>query len=149
MLLQTAPAAAEAAAHPLLGTAAEWIWLVLLLPLLGAAGNGVLAIVTEWHPGPFDPDPVHTGEHEIPRSRTLVDRAETAAPGLMTIVEGHAPVHETDAGGHGDHADDREHGAHGPIRRHPFLGLVSLVGTGVVAAAFVVAALAFLAMSAA
>src|SRR5690606_12006087 len=34
-------------------------------------------------------------------------------------------------------------------RRHPFLPLVSLVGTGVVAASFVVAVLAFLAMRAA
>src|SRR5918998_6915527 len=103
MLLQEA---AEAAAHPLAGTAAEWIWLVLLLPLLGAAINGALGMVTEWHPGPFDPDPVHTGEHEVPREPTLVERAERAAPGLMTVVEGHAPYttppHGAEAGGHGD-----------------------------------------------
>ena len=69
MLLQQA---VEATTHPLAGTAAEWIWLVLALPLVGAAVNGILAMVTEWQPGPFDPDPVHTGEHENPPSPTLV-----------------------------------------------------------------------------
>ena len=156
MLLQQV---AEAGPHPLAGTAAEWIWLVILLPLVGAALNGVLAMVTEWHPGPFDPDPIHTGEHEIPQSPTLVERAERGAPRLMTAIEGHAPyppgqgthgghaTHEPhEAGGHGDHADEQDHGHHEPIRRHPFLGLVSIIGTGVVAASFVVAVLAFLAM---
>src|SRR5688500_18432562 len=144
MLLQQA---VEATTHPLAGTAAEWIWLVLALPLLGAAVNGVLAMVTEWHPGPFDPDPVHTGEHEIPQSPTLVERAERGAPRLMTVVEGHVPYHETEAGGHGDHHEaGDEAGSHAPPRRHPFLGLVSLVGTGVLAASVVVAVLAFLAM---
>ena len=144
MLLQQA---VEATTHPLAGTAAEWIWLVLALPLVGAAVNGILAMVTEWHPGPFDPDPVHTGEHEIPPSPTLVERAERGAPRLMTVVEGHAPHREPEAGGHGDHHEaGHEAGSHAPPRRHPFLGLVSLIGTGVLAASFVVAVLAFLAM---
>src|SRR5215207_7735573 len=86
-LLQAAERAA-AAAHPLDGSAAEWIWVVLALPLLGAFVNGVLGMVTEWHPGPFDPDPGHTGEYAIP-SPTLVERAEDAVPRLMSVVEGH------------------------------------------------------------
>ena len=102
MLLQQA---VETGTHPLAGTAAEWIWLVLALPLLGAALNGLLAMITEWHPGPFDPDPVHTGEHETPQAPTLVERAERGAPGLMTVIEGHAPYHPTDVGGHGEGGD--------------------------------------------
>ena len=154
MILQHAATAAGAAvqsaagAHPLDGTAAEWIWLVLLLPLLGALINGGLAAVTEWHPGPFDPDPVHPGEHKA--GETLVERAEHAAPRLMTVIEGHAPHPHHAAQGPGEHGDHHEAGdpagSHAEPVRHPFLGLVSLVGTGVVAASFVVALLAFLAM---
>jgi NADH-quinone oxidoreductase subunit L len=140
MILLQAAEAAAAAAHPLAGTAAEWIWLVLALPLLGAAVNGFLATVTEWHPGPFDPDPGHTGEYAVP-SPTLVERAEHAAPRLMSVVEGHE-VRTT-----GEHAvAHAEPDAHAPPVRHPFLGLVSVVGVGVIAASFVVALLAFLAM---
>src|SRR5918912_4134901 len=96
MLLQDAAAGAGTA--PLAGTAAHWIWLVLALPLLGAFLNGVLALITEWHPGPFDPDPVHTGEHAIPTAPTLVERAEHAAPRLMSAVEGHdVRTHHTGA----------------------------------------------------
>jgi NADH-quinone oxidoreductase subunit L len=151
MLLQHAAAATAGAAgaHPLAGTAADWIWLVLALPLLGALVNGVLAMVTEWRPGPFDPDPVHTGEHPVPSS-TLVERAERTNPRLMTVVEGHRPYPSAVAAGpgeHGDHHDEgHDAGSHAPPARHPFLPLVSLVGTGVIAASFGVAVLAFLAM---
>src|SRR5688500_1549007 len=100
MLLQQA---VEATTHPLAGTAAEWTWLVLALPLLGAAVNGVLAMVTEWHPGPFDPDPVHTAEPARRSSPTQVQRAERGAPFMMTGFGGHVPYHETEDGGHGDH----------------------------------------------
>jgi NADH-quinone oxidoreductase subunit L len=151
LLLQ---AAAEAT-HPLAGTAADWMWLVVLLPLAGALVNGLLAMITEWHPGPFDPDPIHTGEHPVVGSPSLVERAERATPRFMSVVEGHAPYPPA-AGppgeGHGDHADEADHArdadAHA-VRRHPFLPLVSIVGTGSVAAAFVLAVRAFLAMLAA
>ena len=148
MLLQQA-AAEAAGVHPLVGTAAGWIWLVILLPLLGAAANGFLSMITEWHPGPFDPDPVHTGEHAIPTSPTLVERAERGAPRLMAAIEGQAPHGEpTSPGDHGDHAPDGDDaGSHAPPARHPFLPLVSIIGVGSVAAAFVVAVLAFLALS--
>jgi NADH-quinone oxidoreductase subunit L len=154
LLLQ---AAAEAV-HPLAGTAADWIWLVVALPLAGALVNGVLAMITEWHPGPFDPDPIHTGEHPVVSEPTLVERAERATPRFMTVIEGHAPYPpappegEGHGDGHGDHAEEADHArdeeAHA-VRRHPFLPLVSIVGTGSVAAAFVVAVMAFLAMLAA
>src|SRR4029079_10325039 len=103
-------------------TAARWIWVVVLLPLVGAFVNGVIGMLSEWHPGPFDPDPIHTGEHAIPVNPTLVERAEPAAPRLMSVVEGHdvrthtptgqhmvvhAPAHGEEQGEHGDHA---EHG---------------------------------------
>jgi NADH-quinone oxidoreductase subunit L len=163
-LLQAAQAAAEGAAggaHPLSGTAAEWIWLVLLLPLVGAAVNGVLGMLTEWHPGPFDPDPIHTGEHAVPVAPTLVERAEHAAPRLMSVVEGHdvrthqptgqhpgvhhPPAHGEEEGDHGDHA---EHGddSHAPPQRHPFLGVVSIVAVSAMAAAFLLAVAIFFAM---
>ena len=44
-----------AAAHPLAGTAAEWLWTLPLLPLLGFLVNGGLAIVGAAHVGPADP----------------------------------------------------------------------------------------------
>ncbi|HEX5581743.1 MAG TPA: NADH-quinone oxidoreductase subunit L [Gemmatimonadaceae bacterium] len=140
MILQIAEAVG---AHPLAGTAAEWIWLVLALPALGALINGVLAAVTEWRPGPFDPDPIHTGEHPIPQSTTLVERAGLSAPARSAT----APGAEASTG---DHAEGLDHDVHQPApQRHPFLPLVSVVGVGVMAASFVVALLAFLAMRAA
>jgi len=159
MLLQHAAEAAAAASgtHPLSGTIADWIWLVLALPLAGAFVNGVLAIITEWRPGPFDPDPVHTGEFPIP-TRTLVERAERRTPRLMAAVEGYSGAERRgtgtdrrqspgDHGDHGDHHDEgHDEGSHAPAARHPFLPIVSAVGVGAVAAAFVVALLVFLEM---
>src|SRR5688572_13814547 len=54
-----------AASHPLDGTAAEWIWLVLLLPLIGTLVNGVMAAIAEWRPGPYDPDRNHWGRRGV------------------------------------------------------------------------------------
>ena len=51
MLLQIA-----AETHPLTGTAAEWVWLLPILPLLGFVINGALSLVASYHPGPQDPD---------------------------------------------------------------------------------------------
>jgi hypothetical protein len=119
-------AAAAAGTHPLDGTAAEWIWVVLLLPLAGAFLNGILGMLTEWHPGPFDPDPIHTGEHAVPISPTLVERAEHAAPRLMSVVEGHDVRTHTGShpvvgpGEHGDHHDrGHEAGSHARRRGTP------------------------------
>src|SRR5512132_486441 len=142
MLLQHAATTAAAVAHPLSGTVADWIWLVLALPLAGAFVNGVLAMITEWRPGPFDPDPVHTGEFPIP-TRTLVERAERRTPRLMSAVEGQrvpdrrvgadrraGQGHDEAPTGHGDHHEEGDDaGAHAPRARHPFLPIVSVVGT--------------------
>ena len=42
-------------AHPLQGTAAEYLWLLPLLPLVGFAVNGALSLVPAYHAGPQDP----------------------------------------------------------------------------------------------
>ncbi|HET6680674.1 MAG TPA: NADH-quinone oxidoreductase subunit L [Gemmatimonadaceae bacterium] len=52
MLLQEA---ATAAAHPLAGTVARWIWLVPVLPLLGFLLNGALTLLGAAKIGPADP----------------------------------------------------------------------------------------------
>ena len=70
--------------HPLNGTAAEWIWLVLLLPAVGAVLNLLFSIVSEWKPGPSDPDPKHAGG----------DHAHGDAH-----AEGHDDAHGAEAGG--------------------------------------------------
>jgi NADH-quinone oxidoreductase subunit L len=54
MLLQEA-AHAAAGSHPLSGTAAEWLWLIPLLPLLGFVINGLLSLVPAYKSGPADP----------------------------------------------------------------------------------------------
>jgi NADH-quinone oxidoreductase subunit L len=53
MLIQEA--AHAAGSHPLAGTAAEWLWLIPLLPLLGFVVNGLLSLVPAYHAGPADP----------------------------------------------------------------------------------------------
>ena len=134
MLLQQASAAST---HPLAGTAAEWLWLVLLLPLVGAAINGFLSVITHWRPGPFDPDPVRTGEHPAVPSASLAERAG--------FGHGHGADDGGEAGGAANHGHD-PHDAHPVSDRHPFLIPVSLIGVGSMAAAFVIAAMAFIAM---
>src|SRR5688500_17509373 len=117
MLLQTAQAAhAIAGAHPLQGTAAEWMWLLPLLPLLGFVINGLLSLVPACPAAPADPDMGHAAH-----------------------TGGHAAHAAGDA--HGAHGDD-----HHPVARHKHAGLVSLVGPAVLAASFVLATMIFLAM---
>ncbi|HEY2026953.1 MAG TPA: hypothetical protein VGG78_08085, partial [Gemmatimonadaceae bacterium] len=41
--------------HPLADTAARFVWLLPLLPLLGFVLNGLLSLVASYHPGPDDP----------------------------------------------------------------------------------------------
>ena len=51
--------------HPLSGTAAEYLWLLPILPLLGFVLNGLLAIVGSYRAGPSDPTSAHGhGAHE-------------------------------------------------------------------------------------
>ena len=51
-LLQAA--AGAPAAHPLAGTAAEYVWLLPMLPLLGFVINGALSLFPAYHVGPAD-----------------------------------------------------------------------------------------------
>jgi NADH-quinone oxidoreductase subunit L len=59
MLLQHA---ATAGAHPLEGTAASYVWLLPLLPLLGFVLNGLLSLSSVFHFGPNDPGADHGGD---------------------------------------------------------------------------------------
>ena len=111
--------AGTAGAHPLSGTVADYLWLLPLLPLLGFVVNGWLSLASAYRAGPTDPGAAHG-------------------------AEGHDVHAAHDATGGGAHGDD-----HHPVARHRYAGLVSVVGAGVLAAAFVLAALIFLAMRAA
>src|SRR5215210_405865 len=54
--------------HPLATTAAEWLWLIPLLPLLGFVINGLLSLVPAYHAGPADPTlhaHGHADEHAL------------------------------------------------------------------------------------
>ncbi|MGZ8493571.1 MAG: hypothetical protein ACXWZS_15330, partial [Gemmatirosa sp.] len=55
MPLALLQAAAPAAQHPLAGTAAEYVWLLPILPLLGFLVNGALSLFPAYHAGPEDP----------------------------------------------------------------------------------------------
>ena len=52
-LLQAAQTAAGS--HPLAGTAAEWMWLLPILPLVGFVINAGLSLAPVYHAGPADP----------------------------------------------------------------------------------------------
>ena len=102
--------------HPLADTAARFVWLLPLLPLLGFLINGALALTAAAKIGPDDPSAGH-GHHND-----------------------HDAAHGHDAHDHGHGHDD-----HHPVR-HPHAGIVSLVGPGVLLAAFGLAVAIFLAM---
>ena len=77
LLLQAAVAPATSAAHPLSGTAAEWLWLLPLLPLLGFVVNGVLSLNSvRFGPG----DPNTPGHH--PRSEAAADAPAISHAGV-------------------------------------------------------------------
>jgi NADH-quinone oxidoreductase subunit L len=116
MLLQEA-VSIGAGSHPLAATAARWMWLLPILPLLGFVINGTLALVAAYRPGPGDP-------------------ALAPHDALSPHGEPHAAGHAT------DHDDDTHHA---PVR-HRFAGLTSIVGPGVMVLAFGLAVAIFLAM---
>lgn len=112
-------------AHPLAGTAAAWMWLLPLLPLLGFVINGLLSLIPATVLGPSDPDMAHgaDGAHG------------EAGHGV------HVHAHDSpDA--HGAHGDD-----HHPVVRHRFAALTSFVGPAVLALSFGLAVAMFLAMN--
>ena len=117
MLLQHAADAVQAGAHPLSGTAAEYMWLLPLLPLLGFLLNGLLSLVSAYHPGPADPSADHGDGH------------------------GAAATHAPDDDVAGAFADN-----HHPVARHRFATLASLIGPGVLVLAFGLALAIFAAM---
>ena len=107
------------AGHPLADTVARFVWLLPLLPLLGFLINGVLALTSAATIGPDDPSAGH--DHH--------DNAGAA----------HGAGHD-DHAAHGHGHDD-----HHPVR-HKYAGIVSMVGPGVLLAAFGLAVAIFLAM---
>ena len=109
--------AAAAAAHPLDGTAARWLWAVPLLPLAGFVINGALSILPAYHAGAADPGLAHGDGHGAAHLET--ETPDTA----------------------GAHADD-----HHPVKRHRYAGLVSIIGPGVLMVSFLLSAMIFFAM---
>jgi NADH-quinone oxidoreductase subunit L len=109
--------AATVAAHPLSGTAARYLWLLPLLPLLGFVINGWLSLSSAARLGPDDPSASHGDDH----------------------ADGHAAAHD-------DHAAGATGDDHHVVARHKYAGLVSLIGPGVLIASFVLAVSIFLAM---
>src|SRR4051812_49868635 len=102
MLLQLAADAVQAGAaggtHPLSGTAARYLWLLPLLPLLGFVLNGLLSLVPAYHAGPADPDVGHG----------------TGPEAGHAVAAAHAPgSHDAPSGG--GHGDD-----HHAVVRHRF-----------------------------
>lgn len=117
MLLQEA---AAAGLHPLAGTAAEWIWLVPILPLIGFVINGLLSLTTVAKTGPANPSE-HHAHH---------DDAHDA----------HGGGHGHDAHGHGGHDD------HHGVVRHRYAAVTSIVGPAVLALSFLLTATIFVAL---
>src|SRR3954469_20312697 len=115
ILLQTA---VTAAAHPRANTAARWVWMLPLLPLLGFVVNGWLSIAGS-KLGPADPNMPHPADHDTHGTAALVSHAED----------------------HGAVGDD-----HHAVKRHRYAGIVSIVGPGVLVLAFLLAASIFRAM---
>ncbi|GAC1647883.1 MAG: NADH-quinone oxidoreductase subunit L [Gemmatimonadaceae bacterium] len=110
--------------HPLDATIAHWLPAVVALPLVGSLASGVVAMVSGWRPGPYDPDPIHTGEFSI---------AE---------LSGRAPPHGAELGEEGGDAPSHSH----PPPRHPRFIPVSIIGTGVMVASFALAVAILMAM---
>jgi NADH-quinone oxidoreductase subunit L len=123
MIFQTAAAVAGGGTpHPLSGTAAGWVWALPLLPLLGFVLNGTLAILGSAKVGPADPS---AGGHDGH------DAAHGAPAGASEAGGGHDDVHAV------------------VPQRHPYAGLVSVIGPLVLIAAFALACAICMAMVAA
>ena len=136
MLLQLS----AAAGHPLSGTAAEYVWLLPLLPLLGFVINGLLSVMAVAKTGPADPDGAHAhaghGSHDVGAG----GHGHAAHGAGHGDVAHHDAVHGPSGGATGDD--------HHPVARHRFAGLTSIVGPLVLIASFALAVAIFLAMRA-
>ncbi|MEO6877079.1 MAG: hypothetical protein ABI205_01275, partial [Gemmatimonadaceae bacterium] len=120
-LLQAA-AAAPVPSSPLVGTAAEWLWAVPLLPLLGFVINGALSMASVYHRGPADPFTPHDAHDAHPSDAN----------------------HASHADAHVAAGDD-----HPPVQRHRFATIASIVGPGVLVLSFLLTLAIFFAMRAA
>jgi len=109
--------------HPLAGTAAEFVWALPLLPLLGFVVNGALALASSVRIGPDNP-------------------ATDAHPAAVPDVAGPAP---TDA--EGAHPTDAAQAPPVVPARPAFRTLVTVIGPGVVALALALAVAIFVAMA--
>ena len=107
-----------AATHPLAGTAAKWLWLVPILPLLGFLINGSLSLVSVFKRGAADPSAGHGDGHNT-----------------HEVAHAHDEDHEA---GH----DEEPHAVH----RHRFAAITSIVGPAVLILSFLVAASIWVAM---
>ncbi|MEX2110008.1 MAG: NADH-quinone oxidoreductase subunit L [Gemmatimonadaceae bacterium] len=114
-----AASSVTATSHPLSGGAAELLWLLPLLPLVGFVINGILSLNSA-RLGPNDPT---TPEHH-----TYSGRADEAA----------ALSHAEHSGAVGDD--------HHATNRHRWAGVVSIVGPGVLLLSFGLALAMFSAM---
>jgi NADH-quinone oxidoreductase subunit L len=143
--------AAAATRHPLDGTAAELIWIVLLLPLLGTVLNAVISAIAEWRPGPYDPDRRHWGHRAVgahgehlsgvtEELHAMVSGAREDALTRSHLNAEHAQDDPHDARHDEPHDGPEEHG------RHKWFYPVSIIGVGVIVAAFAVALSIFVAM---
>ena len=119
MLLQVV-----AGGHPLAGTAAEWTWLLLVLPLAGFIINGALSLAAAARIGPSDPDMAHGAD-----------------AGADHAAEAHAVSAAEQAGAHGDD--------HHVIKPHRYAGIATIVGPLVLGLSFLLALTIFGAMSSA
>jgi NADH-quinone oxidoreductase subunit L len=117
MLLQT-----EAVGGSLNGTAAEWLWLLPILPFIGFLINGALSLVPAFRAGP--PDPSATGDHASAGGGAEASHAEAQSA--------------ENSGGHGDDSH--------AVIPHRYAGIVSIVGPLVLALSFVLAWMMFSAM---
>src|SRR5437868_4879528 len=108
--------------HPLAATAARYVGLLPLIPLAGFLVNGALSLIPAYRAGPGDPSATGHAHDDSAANAHALDRAEqSGAPG-----------------------DD-----HHAIARHPFAGLVSVVGPLVLALSFGLAFAIWMAMIAA
>ncbi|MFN2635890.1 MAG: NADH-quinone oxidoreductase subunit L [Gemmatimonadaceae bacterium] len=107
--------------HPLSGTAAEFVWLLPVLPLAGFVINGLLSLNSA-HFGPGDPNtPGHHPHSEGAAEATAISHAE-----------------ESGAVGDDHHA----------VKRHRWAGVTSFVGSGVLILSFALALAIWRAMTA-
>ncbi|HZS59394.1 MAG TPA: NADH-quinone oxidoreductase subunit L [Gemmatimonadaceae bacterium] len=119
--------------HPLDGTAAEYVWAIPVLPLLGFAINGAISLFSSGRPGPADPG-AHSSDHgSSDHSSSLRDSSTSASEEDSSHGTSHHDTHP---------AGKTEGHAAGPR----FGGLVSFVGPIVVLASFAIAVAIFMAM---